>query len=456
MELKNLLINKNASIKEAMRAIDYSGMGIGFVVGESNNFLGTISDGDIRRAILKGINIEKPINEIICSNSIFIKEETRDCDLLNLKSRKEAMEKMPVGGCLKVPVVDKNGEIKDLICIFNNKEISFNLLKEKPIIEKVLVIGGAGYLGSVLCRRLLSKGYRVKVLDNLSYSENGIKELYSNPNFEFLEGDIRNISNIIEGIRDVNAVIHLAAIVGDPACQVNPEKTLETNYLATKNVIETCRYFQINRFIFASTCSVYGKSSFPDEKLEENSFLNPISLYAETKIKCEKAILEAMDENFSPTILRMATLYGYSPNMRFDLALNLMTAKALFDKEITVFGGEQWRPWLHLEDASLAYISCLEKPLETVRGQIFNVLSENYKITDIGKLINLVLPQAKLEISPQVVDLRNYNVSFNKICETLGFTPQKKIMDGVVEIKTAIDSGIIKTYKDSEYRFLAS
>lgn len=449
MNPENLLINNTLSIKEAMRMIDFSGMGIGFVVDSDKKFLGTVADSDIRRAILKGINIEKPVSEIACQDPIFINESTKEEDVLNLKKRLDVKEKMPSGGRLIIPVLEKTKKVKDVVLFYDEKETpkKFN---------KILVIGGAGYLGSVLCRKILEAGYKLKVLDNLSYGEKGIQKLNENPNFEFLKGDIRNITEIVEGIKNVDAVIHLAAIVGDPACAKNPEETLETNYLATKNIVEACKYFQVNRFVFASTCSVYGKNSFPGQKLKEDSLLNPISLYAETKIKCEKAILEAMDENFSPVILRMATLYGYSPNMRFDLSVNLMAAKALFEKKISIFGGEQWRPWLHLEDAASAYISCLEKPLNSIRGQTFNVLSENYKITEVGKLINSVFPEANLEISDKAVDMRDYNVSFDKIRSFLNFSPKKRIADGAFEIKKAIDDGIIKDYKNSEYRVTVS
>jgi nucleoside-diphosphate-sugar epimerase/CBS domain-containing protein len=455
MELNKLIINETATIKEAIRLIDNSGMGIGFVVDVNKRFLGTVTDGDIRRAILDGVSIEKLIVKVICKDSIFINKETKDQDILNLKNRAEVKTKMPPGGFLKVPVLGINKEVVDVVLILSGEK-EFTISKETPKLNKVLVIGGAGYLGSVLCRKLLNSGYKVKVLDNLTYGESGIKELYQNPNFKFLKGDIRNISDIVEGIRDVDAVIHLAAIVGDPACEANPKETLEINYLATKNVVETCKYFQVNRFIFASTCSVYGKSLVPDEKLNEKSLLNPVSLYAETKIKCEKAILDAIDENFSPTILRMATLYGYSKNMRFDLAVNIMTAKALFDKEIIVFGGNQWRPWLHLEDAASAYLACLEKPLESIEGQTFNLLSENYKIIDVGKIINSICKDSRLQLSPQVVDQRNYNVSPDKICQFLGFVPVKKISDGVNQIKEEIEKGSIKTYKSTEYRVISS
>lgn len=449
--INQLLIDKNSSIKQAMRAMDRTGWGMGFIIDEEKKLFGVITSGDIRRTILKGVNIaKKSIGEVCNKKPIVVHEKTKQAELIRLKTREDIKEKIPIGGSLKIPVVDGKGKIKDIVFFYETAQDKPKLNKDG--IRKILLIGGAGYLGSVLCRKLLNQGYEVRVLDNLTYGDWGIRELYKKKNFEFLKGDIRNISDIVKGIKGVDAVIHLAAIVGDPLCALNPKRTLEINYLATKIIVEICKYFQINRFIFASTCSVYGRNSIPDTKLNEESLLNPISLYAETKIKCENLILEAMDENFSPTIFRMATLYGYSPNMRLDLVINLLTAKALFDKEITIFGGEQWRPWLSLEDASDAYISSLKNPIKKIRGEIFNVLSENYKIIEVGRKINSICPYAKIKINKKKSDNRNYNVSFDKISQILNFHPKKKITNGVIEIKKAIEKGLIKNSKDPKYR----
>jgi len=459
-KINNLLVDRNFSIKETMRVIDRNGLGVAFVMDEDKKLWGVVTDGDIRKAILRGANIEKPIEEIVNKKPIVIEDRFFKNGVLDFSVKQEIKRRLPIiTGSLKVPVVNHNGEIKDVIFVAANEENSYLVLKGKPKfskegVRKVLVIGGAGYFGSFLCSKLLKKGYQVRVLDNLSYGGEGIRDLHQDKNFEFQKGDIRNISDIIEATKNIDAVIHLAGVVGDPACAMSPRETLETNYLATKTITEVCKYFQINRFIFTSTCSVYGKNPFAGQKLTEKSPLNPISLYAETKIKCERAILEAMDENFSPTIFRMATLYGYSPNMRFDLAVNLMTAQALFDKKITIFGGEQWRPWLHLEDAADAHIVCLEKPIDKIRGEIFNVVSENYKVIKIGKIINSLCPEAKLEITKEINDKRDYNVSFDKISQLLNYQPKKKIADGVVEIKDLVKKGLIKNYKDLEYRTL--
>ncbi|MDO8265159.1 MAG: NAD-dependent epimerase/dehydratase family protein [Candidatus Parcubacteria bacterium] len=451
------LVNKGASIKETMRIIDNTGLGVAFVIDENKSIFGAVTDGDIRRAILKGVSIEKAIESIANTNPIIIREDSKESDIQDIRARGDLKGKISGGGSLKVPVIDEERRIKDIVFIYKDKEYGFggelNLRKEG--IKKVLVLGGAGYLGSVLCRELLNEGYKVRVLDNLSYGDDGISDLYQNKNFEFKKGDIRDISNVVDAIGGMDAVIHLAAIVGDPACAADSKETLEINYFATKNIIETCKYFQINRLIFASTCSVYGQNPSPDEKLTENSPLNPVSLYAETKIRCERAILGAMDENFSPIILRMATLYGYSSNMRFDLAVNFLTARAMFDKKMTIFGGEQWRPWLHLKDAAQVYITCLKKPLEDVRGQILNVLSENYRVFEVGNIINSICPEATIEISEKAGDKRNYNVSSDKIARILDYRAEKKLVDGVNEIKEAIASGIIKGYKDPKYRTAA-
>lgn len=460
--IDNFLVNKDSSIKETMQAINRTGLGTAFVVDENKKLFGVVTDGDIRRAILRGIDIEKSIEEIANKKPITVEDKLLRNGVLDLKVKQKIKKKFPNISSpftLKIPIINEERKVKDIVFVSADGERSYLAAKDKSKfnreeIKKVLLIGGAGYFGSVLSRKLLEKGYRVKVLDNLIYGQQGIKDLVHNQNFEFQKGDIRDISQVIDAIKDVDAVIHLAAIVGDPACKVNPKETLETNYLATKIITEACKYFQINRFIFASTCSVYGESSLPEDKLTEESSLNPVSLYAETKIKCERAILEAVDGNFSPTILRMATLYGLSPNMRFDLAVNLMTAKAIFDKKIIVFGGEQWRPWLHLEDAAQAYIACLEKPIDKIKGEIFNLVSENYRVLEVGQIINSFCPEAELEISKETNDRRNYNVCFDKICQALNYQPKKKIADGVDEIRKTIKNGLIKDYRDFKYRTL--
>jgi len=456
--MKEICVNENKSIKEVMKIIDHSGLGIAFVTDKNNKFTGVITDGDVRRAILKGINLEEKIKKIMNNSAITVNEKWDEKEIKNILKKDDFSYRIPSHGAIKIPVLNKNKNVIDMLFATRKKCESYKKTtgqaryKIKPA-SKVLVVGGAGYLGSVLCRKLLDKGYYVRVLDNLTYGDDGINELYNRTKFEFIKGDMRDIQTVVDAVKDVDAVIHLAAIVGDPASALDPEETIEINYFGTKLLAEVCKYSQINRFIFASTCSVYGASLSPDIKINEKSQLNPVSLYAEMKLKSERGILEIADENFSPTILRMATLFGKSPRMRFDLVVNILTIKALKEKKFTIFGGEQWRPNLHVSDAAEAYLTCLEAPINKINMEIFNVGSndENYKIREIGEMIHTLIPEAKMIIDEKKIDKRNYNISFDKIGKNLDYSIQYTIKDGIKELKKAVKAGKFINYTDLKY-----
>jgi len=325
-------------------------------------------------------------------------------------------------------------------------------------VRNVLLLGGAGYLGSVLVRKLLSRNYHVRVLDILAYGKSSLAELEGTPGFELVEGDFRHIGTVVQCVKGMDAVIHLGAIVGDPASGIDEELTVEINLAATKMVAEVSKGYGVQRFIFASTCSVYGAS---DEVLSERSVLKPISLYALTKVQSEEALLALSDASFAPTILRFATIYGLSPRPRFDLVVNLLAAKAVCDGEITIYGGEQWRPFVHVDDAAQAIIISLEAPLEKVKGQIYNVGSngQNYRIHQIGQMIKQVLPQTEIVTDSRKVDVRNYRVSFDKIQRELNLRSQKSVEDAILEIGDAIQQGRITDFQRPEYsnyRFLVA
>lgn len=446
---------------EAMRKIDVGGIGIVFVVDERDFLLGTISDGDIRKAILAGIDVnEQKIKEIMRQDPIILyNKDLRDERLVNIAGR-SLFERNPRGGF--VPILDEERRILDLLHIsgfiknnYSDVEKKQNGEEFRKYVNKVLVVGGGGYLGSVLVRKLLSKGYQTRVLETFLYGNHSLKDLEDDPKLELINGDVRDITTISDALKGTDAVIHLAAIVGDPAAKSKPLDTIETNYLATKILAEACKYHQINRFIFASTCSVYGKC---DGAATEDTSLNPQSLYAKSKIKSEEGILGLTDKNFSPSILRMATLYGLSPRMRFDLVVNTMTMKAMTEGKITVFGGEQWRPFLHIENAAEAYLKCLESPIEKIKGQVFNVGSDsqNYQIFRLGELVKRIIPKTEIEVVNKEypedgVDKRDYNVSFKKIKNILNFEPRKNLEDGILEIKMAIENGLIKDFRNRIY-----
>jgi len=317
--------------------------------------------------------------------------------------------------------------------------------------EKVLVTGGGGYIGSVLVRMLLENDYRVRVLDKFTFGIEPIAEIINHPNMEVIIGDIRKIDDLKKGVKGVDYIVHLAAIVGDPACSVQGDVAVETNFLSTIRLARLARDNEIKKFIFASTCSVYGASG--DKIIDENSPTNPVSLYAETKIDAEKELLALLDKKPSLTILRFGTAYGLSPRMRFDLVINSLTKKALQDKEIKIFGGEQWRPFVHIYDISRAIKMILEADNNIVNGEIFNVgaTKENYRMREIGNIIKELVPDTNVEVVKQIKDKRSYRVSFKKIESTLGFKNEKTLKNGIIEIKDAIESGKITNPDDPVY-----
>lgn len=324
---------------------------------------------------------------------------------------------------------------------------------QRPFItdeKSVLVIGGAGYIGSALLPKLLGQGYKVRLLDLFIYGEEPIKDYMKHPRLEIIKTDFRQVDKIVEAVKGVSSVIHLGAIVGDPACALNEELTIEVNLMATKMIAEVCKGLRVSKFIFASTCSVYGAS---DSVLNERSKLNPVSLYAKTKIACENVLREMADDEFAPVILRFSTIFGLSGRTRFDLVANLLTAKACFDKKITVFGGDQWRPFLHVDDAAESVFCALKAPMKKVNNQVFNVGGDklNYTLGQLGETIAERVPDAELMEMGQDGDRRNYRVSFTKISRELGFVPKWTLAAGIEQVLTAIQAGHVTNYEESEF-----
>lgn len=325
-------------------------------------------------------------------------------------------------------------------------------LWKKPTTRTVLVIGGGGYIGSALLPKLLARGHRVRVLDRLFYGFEPFREVVNHPNLEIRQADFRRIDKLVECMSGVDAIIHLGAIVGDPACALDQDLTIEVNLIATRTIAEVAKGYGIRRFIFASTCSVYGASA-ENELLTEESALNPVSLYAITKLASEKVLMDMASETFSPTCLRFSTIYGLSGRTRFDLVVNLLTAKALLDGQITVQGGDQWRPFLHVDDAALSVLHTLESPLPQIHQQVFNVGSDeqNQTIQDIGELIHSKVPGSELVNLGSGGDRRDYRADFNKIREVLGFLPRWTIQEGVDQVIDVIKSGEVKDYRAAKY-----
>jgi nucleoside-diphosphate-sugar epimerase len=315
--------------------------------------------------------------------------------------------------------------------------------------QSVLLIGGAGYIGSALLPKLLDRGYHVRLLDCFLYGDEPIKPVMQHPNLEVHRGDFRNVDTVVAAMREMKSVIHLGGLVGDPACALDEELTIQINLIATRMIAQVAKGNRISRFVFASSCSVYGAS---DQVLNERSALNPVSLYARSKIASENVLLGLRGDGFEPVILRFGTIYGLSGRTRFDLVVNLLAAKALVEKVITVYGKDQWRPFLHVHDAGRAVMSALDARSESVSALTFNVGcdEQNRTLGQVGELIRDMVPGSVLRCS-EGDDRRNYRAEFRRIREALGFEPVWKIEAGVQQVLDAIVSGKVTNYQDPKY-----
>lgn len=324
-----------------------------------------------------------------------------------------------------------------------------------PVREWILVVGGAGYIGSLLVERLLEKGHRVRVLDSLVYGDEPLRAVRHHANFELVIGDCRNIQDVVKSMRGVDSIVHLAAIVGDPACEQDRGPALEVNYAATRMVVEIAKGHGVSRFLFASSCSVYGAT---DVEMDENAAVVPISLYGQTKVDSERALLAATSESFHPTVLRFATVFGLGSRPRFDLVVNLLTAKARQEGVITIFNGQQWRPFIHVRDLVEAVVKVLDAPVRMVSGEIFNVGDSrlNHTLSEVAEVIRAAFPNLRVE-NIENSDKRNYRVNFDKLLKQVGFRARYTLRDGVEELREAFDKGLITDYTDVRYhnqRFL--
>lgn len=315
--------------------------------------------------------------------------------------------------------------------------------------KRVLITGGAGYVGSKLVPLLLEKDYFIRILDWFLFDPDVFKHLDANPSLQGIRGDVRDPSVVAASMDSIDTVIHLASISNDPSCDIYPELTQQVNIEAVKLLVNQAKQKGVRRFIFASSTSVYG---FKNEIATEESVPNPQSLYASSKVEAEKIVSASAASDFTAVSVRPATLCGFAPRFRLDLVVNILTYQALSTGMLTVFGGEQKRPFLTVGDMVEAYSLLLQMPDEKINGQVFNVTNENYRIIDIAKTISNIFQQKKLISVQSTLDHRSYYVSSEKISSQLGFRPTQSIADAVQEIRQAFEQGLVPDPEHPRYR----
>lgn len=324
--------------------------------------------------------------------------------------------------------------------------------------KHVLVVGGAGYIGSVLVGELLNKSYKVTVLDRMFFGYDSLEQYKGMPNFWIIKDDIRYFDQRI--LRGVDTVINLAGLSNDPSCELDPQLTDDINHLGALRLGVFAKSMGVKRYIFSSSCSVYGSAQ--SNQLTETSPCYPVSAYAKSKLDTESDLLALSDNDFGVVIMRNGTVYGLSPKMRFDLVVNMMTYHASKRGKIYIMGGgDQWRPNVHIKDVCKAFILAMEADSLSVNGQIYNVGDNelNYTVKQIANIVQDVIGNVELEIIPEDADKRNYNVCFDKINEILDFMPEYTVKDGVTEIKEALELGIVnpddmRTVTVKHYKYL--
>jgi nucleoside-diphosphate-sugar epimerase len=305
-------------------------------------------------------------------------------------------------------------------------------------LKNIFITGGAGYVGAMLVPELLSKGYHVTVLDLMMYGEDVIKP---DINLKMIKGDIRDIALLDKEIPGHNVVIHLACISNDPSFELNPNLGKSINLDAFEPLVKLSKANGVERFIYASSSSVYGVKE--ELGVHEGMSLEPLTDYSKFKADCEKILAPYQSESFTTVTLRPATVCGYSTRQRLDVVVNILTNLAYHKREISVFGGKQYRPNIHIKDMVDAYILLIEAPKEKIAGEIFNVGFENQTVTELSETVKKVIGEDVKLITTPTNDNRSYHISSEKIKEKLGFVAMHSIEEAASDLKKAFEEGLL-------------
>ncbi len=312
---------------------------------------------------------------------------------------------------------------------------------------RILVTGGGGYLGSCLTALLLEHGHAVRVFDRFCFGRDAIADLASHPNCEVVTGDVRRLQEHTDLLTQVDAIAHLAALSNDPSCDLDADMAWDVNVESTVELARQAIEQGVRRFLLHSTCAVYGRGVF--EILDEASPANPVSTFGHTKHAAESRLQLLRSATFAPIVARTATMYGWSRRMRFDLAVNQMTATALRQQRIVVRGGgNQWRPFIHVADAAEAFVRLLEAPASQVSGEVFNIGadSQNWRIRDLAEHVGAAVGEARVELAKDDDDQRNFRVRFGKLADTVGFAPTRNLDDGIAEVRQGLKDAALDPF----------
>jgi nucleoside-diphosphate-sugar epimerase len=317
----------------------------------------------------------------------------------------------------------------------------------KNDLDRIFVTGGAGYVGAMLVPRLLAEGYAITVIDLMMYGEEVLKP---HPNLTTIKGDIRDATLLKKSIAAHDAVIHLACISNDPSFDLSPELGKSINLDAFRPLVEISKSAGVKRFIYASSSSVYGVKS--ELNVHEDMSLEPLTDYSKFKADCEKILAQYQSPEFTTVTIRPATVCGYSPRQRLDVVVNILTNLAFHKREITVFGGKQLRPNIHIADMVEAYITLLNAPSEAIAGEIFNAGDENQSVLELAQTVKAVIGDDVRLVATPTNDNRSYHISSKKIADKLGFVPTHSIRDAVMDLRGALESGLLpNSLQDERY-----
>ena len=315
--------------------------------------------------------------------------------------------------------------------------------------ESVLVTGGAGYVGSVLVERLVRDGFEVRILDSMIFGSGGLAAVRDE--CEIMHGDVTDVDCLVQALRGVDCVLHLAAISNDSSGDLDPEWTTQVNFEATKQLTDLAKENDAVRFIYASSSSVYGIKTEPN--VSEDLSLNPLTIYSKTKAWSERYVLAQESSDFAPVCVRSATVCGYSPRQRLDTVVNVFVCDALTKGEITVNGGEQQRPLIHIADLCDYYVHLLRAPVELISGAVFNAGGGNYALMEIAKLVaDHLQKNVKITRRPRTAKSRSYHISSELVRAKLGLVPQRTVTDAIADLNAAFEDGLIPDPDDSVYR----